>query len=87
MAGCFPNPRNKGRCGRCDYSEKRKREFRHGKIGKYLHCQKYGKDCQRVAWNCIALPGGYRKTTYGQYKPAGERDRRTKKMKEKIKDD
>lgn len=44
--------KNKGMCSRCRHSEKKEATKPCGKIRKYLFCKHYGKDCQRVAWNC-----------------------------------
>lgn len=46
------NNRNKGRCGRCWYSNKSREGL--------LYCSVYGSDCVRVARNCKAPPEGYK---------------------------
>ena len=55
MAGKVANKQDKGRCGRCCLS------YSHHESGNVM-CYRYGSPVARVAWNCKAPSGGYRKS-------------------------
>ena len=63
MAGCFPNPKNKGRCFRCDFSFFEEQtsycdNYKPYQSCGWLYCEYYQNYCKRVAWNCNAYPHG-----------------------------
>lgn len=67
MAGKLPNPKDKGRCSRCNLSallveispgvweesSKMTKRVKHRR--QHLYCTKYKKACYSVAWNCTEI--------------------------------